>query len=108
MAGDQQAVLSAIGLTELAHAIWRAPGPSIRLRREQFISDLLAEVEVVSYTRDTAMLAGRIDGECSSKGISIPTTDLLIGATAIEHGYSVITVNIRHFRLVPGLIVIKP
>jgi len=106
-AGDQQAVLSAIGLTELTHAIWRAQVPSIRQRREQFISDLLADVEVVPYTRETALLAGKIDGECAAKGISIPSIDLLIGATALEHGYSVATVNLRHFRLIPGLKIVQ-
>lgn len=59
VAGDQQAALSAIGLTELVHAIWRAPLPSIRRRREQFIHDLLADIEVVSYTKNTAWLAGK-------------------------------------------------
>jgi predicted nucleic acid-binding protein len=107
VAGDQQAVLSAIGLTELAHAIWRAQVPSIRQKREQFISDLLADLEVAPYTKETALLAGKVDGECSAKGISIPSIDLLIGATALEHGYSVITVNLRHFRLIPGLTVIQ-
>lgn len=67
----------------------------------------LAEVEVVPYTKHTAMLAGGIDGEQRSQGVTIPFDDLLIGATALEHGYSVATVNIRHFRLIPGLTVIQ-
>jgi predicted nucleic acid-binding protein len=32
--------------------------------------------------------------------------DLLIGATALEIGYSVVTANVRHFRLIPGLKII--
>jgi predicted nucleic acid-binding protein len=32
--------------------------------------------------------------------------DLLIGATALEIGYAVVTANVRHFRLIPGLNVI--
>jgi len=32
--------------------------------------------------------------------------DLLIGATALEIGYSVVTVNLRNFKLIPGLDVI--
>jgi predicted nucleic acid-binding protein len=105
--GDQQAALSAVGLTELAHAIWRAQTPSIRQRRERFIEDLLDDVEVVSYTKNTAMLAGKIDGEQCAQGVTIPSVDLLIGATALEHGYSVVTVNVRHFRLIPGLSVVQ-
>jgi predicted nucleic acid-binding protein len=29
--------------------------------------------------------------------------DLLIAATAIEHGMTLLTLNVRDFRLVPGL-----
>ena len=103
VAGDQQAVLSAVGLTELVHAVYRAQTPSVRARRESVIQDLLTDVEVVSYTKETAMLAGRLDGEQRSQGVTIPSMDLLIGATALEHDYSVITVNVRHFQLIPGL-----
>jgi predicted nucleic acid-binding protein len=40
------------------------------------------------------------------KGIRVALGDLLIGATALELGYSVLTSNIRHFEKIPGLIVI--
>jgi predicted nucleic acid-binding protein len=59
------------------------------------------------YTRETALLAGKIDGEQQSRGITIPFGDLLIGATALEVGYSMLTVNMRHFRLIPGLTVVQ-
>ena len=102
-AGNQEAVLSAIGLTELVHGIYRAQSPQARARRESFVHELLDDVEVYPYTKDTALLAGRIDGEQQEKGITVPFSDLLIGATALLHGYSVLTVNVRHFRLLPGL-----
>ena len=105
--GNQRAALSAVGLTELVHATWRAQTPVLRQRRERFIEDLLADMEVVPYTKATAMLAGRINGEQSSQGVIIPFVDLLIGASALEHGYSVATVNLRHFRLIPGLTVVS-
>ncbi len=106
--GDQRAVLSAIGLTELVHGIYRAQTAEARSRRDSFIRELLTDVEVYPYTKETALLAGRIDGEQSARGIIIPTVDLLIGATALSLGYSVLTVNIRHFRKVPGLQVVQP
>ncbi|MGD0796083.1 MAG: hypothetical protein ABR910_00035 [Acidobacteriaceae bacterium] len=34
-------------------------------------------------------------------------TDLLIGATALSLGFSVMTENVRHFKLIPGLDVIS-
>ena len=61
--GDQEAALSAIGLTELIHGIYRAQTPDIRLRRESFLNELLADLTVYPYTKETALLAGKIDGE---------------------------------------------
>jgi predicted nucleic acid-binding protein len=88
-AGDQRVALSAVGLTELVHAIYRAPNPVQRQNHERFIGDLLADMEVVPYAKSTALLAGKIDGEERAQGITIPFADLLIGVTALEHCYAV-------------------
>jgi predicted nucleic acid-binding protein len=79
----------------------------VRERRERFIQELLTDVQVVAYTKDTAMLAGRLDGQQRSQGVTIPFVDLLIGAAALEHGYSVATVNVRHLQLIPGLNILQ-
>jgi len=105
--GDQDAALSAVGLTELVHGIYRAPTPGLRLRRESFLNELLAVLPVYPYTKKTALLAGKLDGEQQSHGVVIPLADLLIGATALTLSYSVLTVNVRHFDLIPGLSVVK-
>jgi predicted nucleic acid-binding protein len=34
--------------------------------------------------------------------------DVMIAATAIEHGFPVATFNLKHFQSVPGLTVIDP
>ena len=106
-AGDQQAALSSVGLTELAHGIHRAHTPEQRKRREEFIQELLAAVVVHPYAKETALLAGKVDGEAQQRGVVIPFADLLIGATALSLGYSVVTTNPRHFQKIPGLHVIQ-
>ena len=105
--GDQEAALSSVGLTELVHGIYRARTAQVRSRRESFIFELLNDVEVYPYTKETALLAGKLDGEQQSRGITIPFGDPLIGATALLLGYSILTVNPRHFRLVAGLSVVQ-
>jgi len=58
---DQRAVLSAVGLTELAHGIYRAQTADARNRRDAFLRELLNDVDVYPYTKETALLAGKID-----------------------------------------------
>ncbi len=53
-----------------------------------------------------AEIAERIDAEQKINGYTIPFPDLLIGATALSLGYSVLTSNLRHFQMIPGLAVI--
>ncbi len=107
VAGDQEAALSAVGLTELAHGIYRAPTPELRIRRQIFLDELLTDLTVYPYTKQTAMLAGKLDGEQQNQGVVIPFPDLLIGATALSLGYSVLTANVRHFQMIPGLSVVR-
>jgi predicted nucleic acid-binding protein len=105
--GNERVVLSSVGLTELVHSVYRAPTAAAREQRQDFLSQLLLDLEVVPYTKETALLAGRIDGEQRARGVTIPMVDLLIGATALEYGYSLATINLRHFRLIPGLNVVS-
>ena len=105
--GDQEAALSAVGLTELIHGIYRAQTPEVRQRREAFISELLSDLTVYPYTKETALVAGKLDGEQQSRGVVIPFADLLIGATALSLGFQVLTVNLRDFQRIPGLSVVQ-
>jgi predicted nucleic acid-binding protein len=85
--GDQDAALSSVGLTELIHGIYRAQSEKLRSRRQSFIEEMLRDLTVRPYTKETAMLAGRIDGEQQAQGVTIPFGDLLIGATALSLGF---------------------
>lgn len=105
--GDQDAALSAIGLTELIHGIYRAQTMEIRRRREAFLNELLVDLTVYPYTKETALLAGKIDGEQQSRGVVIPFSDLLIGATALGLSFQVATSNLRDFQRIPGLSVVQ-
>ena len=106
VAGDQDAALSSVGLTELIHGIYRAHTSELQQRRQAFMEELLRDFTVYPYTKETALLAGRIDGEQQAQGVTIPFGDLLIGATALSLGFPILTVNARHFKLIPKLTVV--
>ncbi len=68
-----------------------------------FLDDLKAAIPVYPITDNTAELVGKINGESSSKGATLPFDDLLIGTCALERGYAVAARNLRHFQRIPGL-----
>jgi predicted nucleic acid-binding protein len=101
--GDTEATLSIVSVVELAHGIERANSTARRIAREGFLNELLSEISVEPITLPIAPRAGKIDGSLQANGLTIALGDLLIGATALELGYSVATHNVRHYRLIPNL-----
>lgn len=89
----------------LLHGIYRADSQARSQRRRRFIDDLKRCVPVHPGSDETGEIIGRISGQQESKGIRIPFADLAIGASALEQGYAVATLNRRHFEHVPGLLV---
>jgi tRNA(fMet)-specific endonuclease VapC len=105
--GETVSALSVVSAVELTHGIYRARTDADRQRREAFIEELYQAVVVYPLTLEIARMAGRIHGEQMAQGVSIDFQDLLIGVTALHLGYSIATVNVRHFRLIPQLNVIQ-
>jgi predicted nucleic acid-binding protein len=105
--GDEEIAVSVVTVLELAHGITRADTPERRERRQRFLDELLTGVPIQPVTVPIALRAGQIDGQSQAKGVRIPLSDLLIGASAMELGYGVGTANVRHFQLIPGLSVIQ-
>ena len=105
--GETEAGLSAVTIVELTHGIYRAKSDAHRERRRLFTEELCRDVTVHPVTLEVAQLAGKIEGEQASQGVSIAFEDLLIGSTALHLGYAVATLNVRHFQLIPGLSVIR-
>ena len=105
--GETEVGLSAVTIVELTHGIYRAKSDAHRERRRSFTEELCRDVAVHPVTLEVAQLAGKLEGEQASQGVSIAFEDLLIGSTALHLGYAVATLNVRHFQLIPGLSVIR-
>ncbi|MHB8735150.1 MAG: PIN domain-containing protein [Terriglobales bacterium] len=104
---DTEIAISVITLIELAHGAARADTPERKAKRQQFIQELLFALPIHPVTVSLALRTGQLDGENQARGIRISLSDLLIGMTALELGYSVATANVRHFRLISGLTVVQ-
>jgi tRNA(fMet)-specific endonuclease VapC len=105
--GETEIGLSVVTIAELVHGAYRAQTQIQKQHRLEFIERLCQDVPVHPMTLAIARLVGRIEGEQQAKGIQLAFEDLVIGVTALQLGYAVLTLNVRHFQLIPGLAVVK-
>ncbi len=92
---------------EMAHGEMRADSPNRAFKRERFLTEMMSILDICPVTSSIARRAGRLDGALAKVGENLAFPDILIGVTALELGYSVITRNLRHFKRIPGLTVIQ-
>ena len=104
--GEEPVGIAAITASELLHGVHRAATTAQRQRREAFVERLLAVVPVFPFDLETARIHASLWARLASKGASVGSHDLLIGATAIALGYRVATRDRRSFGRVPGLEVV--
>ena len=104
--GETEVGLSVVTVAELVHGAYRAQTQAQQERRMEFIERLCRDVPVHPVTLDIARMVGRIEGEQEAKGVQFAFEDLVIGVTALHLGYSVMTLNARHFQRIPGLSVV--
>ena len=101
--GEVDIALSAVSIVELTHGIYRAKTEAQRERRRIFVEGAFQDLVVQPVTLEIAQLAGRIEGEQAAQGVSIAFEDLVIGCTALHLGFDVLTLNVKHFKLIPRL-----
>ena len=105
--GENEVVLSSITVVELEHGFHRAQTDEQAQRRRTYLDEVFAAIPVESFIRAMAQTAAKIDADARRAGKVIPFADLLIGATALHHGYAVGTRNLRHFQMIPNLPVLS-
>jgi len=103
--GEEEVFLAAITASELLHGVERAASPAQRSRRAAFVEGLLAHFPVLEFDLDVARHHARLWGGLASAGLVIGPHDMLIAATALRHGFGLVTLNVEEFRRVPGLAV---
>jgi len=103
----QELEIAAITVAELWHGIERATVPH-RAKRERYVRAILDRLPIIPYTDVTAHEHARIWAALEASGKMIGFYDLIVAATALEHGSAVATFNRRHFESVKGLKVVEP
>ena len=94
-------------MSELLHGVHRARGAR-RNRRKAFVEHILAGLEPVPITEPVARVHAEVWANLEQRGDVLGAHDLWIAATALAHGFGIVTRNTRDFDRVPGLRVVTP
>jgi tRNA(fMet)-specific endonuclease VapC len=94
--GISNCFLSEISLAELYVGVYKGIG------KESFIAFLEKNFTVLPITPALKTFA-QIKAQLEAKGASLDKMDLFIAATALTHGYTLVTHNTRHFSRIPEL-----
>ena len=106
-AAHETVAIAAVTVSELFVGVHLADTAERRSRRLAFVEGLMNVLPVLDFTSDTARVHARVHAELRRSGNPIGAHDLLIAATAVEHGYAVLTNNTREFDRVPALQVVS-
>ncbi len=104
---DEDLFLSVITIGEIAKGITLLP----ESRKKNDLTRWLAGLEqqfsdrIVSIDRNIALMWGELTARSKTEGITIPACDGLIAATALFHGFHIMTRNVRHFKSTGALII---
>lgn len=92
--------ISAITLAELKHGVEKSANPA---RNELALAQLLTALTVIPFDDLAAIEYGKICAYLQKQGKPIGTMDMLIAASALAAGITLVTNNTREFERVPNL-----
>ena len=92
--------ISAVTLAELYAGAYKHAQVS-RLRT--LIGEILQEVQVIDFDAECAERFGQVRGKLLQQGLSVATTDLMIGSAALVHDLTMVTHNTKDYQYIPDL-----
>jgi len=101
--GEEPVGMAAITASELLHGCHRAAEPGVRARRWAFVEGVLDTIPVLPFGLAEARRHAELWADLAKQGGVIGPHDMLVGATAVAHGYALATMNAREFGRIPGL-----
>lgn len=99
----EEFLLSVVSASELLHGVHRAANDGIRAQRSAFVEGILSRFPLLDIDVRTARMHSQIWARLNTTGQVIGPNDLWIAASALAHGLTIVTGNVREFDRVPGL-----
>jgi len=99
--------ISVVSVSELLHGVHRADSEARRVTRESYVERIIELFPVYPFDLAAGRIYARIWAGLARRHLSVGAHDLIIAATAISLGFSVVTFNLRDFEKIDGLTVEK-
>ena len=96
------AYMSVVSASELLVGVERANTPGRKAQRGAFVEHLLSHIPVLEFSLPVSRTHARMLAALP-KNLTAGAHDALIAATAIHHGYALLTRNVAHFAIFAGL-----
>lgn len=107
-APDEPMALAAVSASELFVGVHRTTPAERRRKRAAYVEAVIEALPVFPFDLRVARVHARLLARLLDAGQPIGVNDLQIAATALVHGYEILTLNVRDFERVPGLVVRRP
>ena len=96
--------LSIVSMAELYQGVFFSTDPD---GNERALREFLLAIDIVPLDDEVCRIFAGERGRLRAAGTPIGDFDLLIGATALRHGLTLLTNNRRHFERVQGLSILS-
>lgn len=98
--------VSAITASELLIGVHRAQGEGRRIKRAAFVESLLAALPILDFNLEAARIHAQVKADLLARGETLGPNNLVIAATTLANGHSLLTTDVDDFSRVPGLAVV--
>ena len=105
---EEDLAIAAITASEILVGRYNADSPQRRITRERWVEDALGRLPLLPFELAVARQYAKLWADLSAGGSMIGLHDIQVAATALTHGYGVLTDNVRDFERVPGLVARQP
>ena len=96
--------MSVVSLAELYEGVYYSRDPQ---RSQQQLEAFLTSITVLELDEEICKVFGKQRGSLRQRGLIIGDFDLLIAATCLHRGLTLLTNNLRHFQRIEGLEIVS-
>lgn len=101
--GYGAAYISVITVSALLLGAHFADNKTRQIKQSAFVESILANIPALGFTSETARIHAELYTHLSKMGKLLGAHDLMIAATAVAHGFALVTCNHKDFENIPGL-----